>query len=98
MSFAESSAHLNLLAVSKQFSGLGVASSLLGWLRKSCGVAGIGRINLEVRAGNDHAISFYRRHGFQQVGIQRGYYEGREDAILMTQQIIPPEIEQQRPA
>jgi ribosomal-protein-alanine acetyltransferase len=98
MSFAESSAHLNLLAVRKQFSGIGVAASLFNWLRESCSVAGIARINLEVRAGNNHAVSFYRQHGFQQVGIQRGYYEGKEDALLMTRQIIPPEIEKQRPA
>ena len=97
MSFAETSAHLNLLAVRKQFGGIGVATSLMEWLVGSCRVAGTGRINLEVRAGNSRAISFYRRHEFEQVGLHRGYYDGREDALLMSRRLIPLEQEAKRP-
>lgn len=97
MSFAETSAHLNLLAVSQQFSGTGVATAMLEWLRKSCQIAGIGRINLEVRANNHGAIHFYRRYGFKKLGVQHGYYEGREDALLMSCPLIDPEMEALRP-
>ncbi|MCK9516674.1 MAG: ribosomal protein S18-alanine N-acetyltransferase [Ottowia sp.] len=43
---------------------------------------------LEVRAGNRPARTLYRRFGFAEVGLRKGYYpvgRGRhEDAVLMT--------------
>ena len=44
------------------------------------------RVFLEVRAANLAAISLYRRAGFKQVGVRRGYYRnanGSEDALVM---------------
>lgn len=40
--------------------------------------------HLEVRASNDPAVALYRRHGFLAVGRRPRYYEGREDAVLMS--------------
>ena len=48
------------------------------------------RILLEVRDGNVAARSFYQRHGFDEIGRRRDYYqghEGREDAIVMARDI-----------
>jgi len=42
---------------------------------------------LEVRKSNQAARSLYRRLGFVETGVRKGYYralEGREDAILMA--------------
>ena len=40
---------------------------------------------LEVRAGNDAAIAFYRSHGFTDSGRRRNFYTNpADDAVLMT--------------
>ena len=42
-------------------------------------------VTLEVRAGNEPAISLYGKHGFLPVGRRKNYYSlPKEDAILMT--------------
>jgi ribosomal-protein-alanine N-acetyltransferase len=48
------------------------------------------RCLLEVRAGNGPAIALYRRLGFAEDGVRKGYYpgqKGREDALLMSRQL-----------
>ena len=45
------------------------------------------RLFLEVRASNLAALTLYRRAGFEQVGVRRGYYrdaQGSEDALVMA--------------
>jgi len=44
-------------------------------------------IFLEVRPSNPAARRLYLRHGFEEVGVRRGYYparHGREDALLLS--------------
>jgi len=45
-------------------------------------------VHLEVRASNDSALALYRRHGFLAVGRRPRYYEGREDAVLMSLALV----------
>ena len=65
---------------------MGVADALLE------AFLGFGRehlafLTLEVRASNDKAVALYRKHGFEEVGRRRDYYQDpKEDAILMTLQ------------
>lgn len=46
------------------------------------------RLWLEVRASNLRAQALYRRYGFQEAGLRRGYYpagpDGRENALVMN--------------
>jgi len=42
---------------------------------------------LEVRESNVAAISLYERFGFNRTGIRKGYYEGKEDAVLMEKSL-----------
>ena len=43
------------------------------------------QINLEVRVSNTPAICLYKKYGFRQVGLRKGFYRlPTEDAILMT--------------
>ena len=45
---------------------------------------GVERFSLEVRASNTPAIGLYRKLGFRQEGLRKGYYENpREDALIM---------------
>lgn len=90
-------AHLNLLAVVPEFRRSKIAARMLTWLTRSCQVAGIGRINLEVREKNKQAIRFYRRNGYEIVGRRRGYYDGIENAVLMSHRLISKSQEEQRP-
>ena len=43
---------------------------------------------LEVRASNERARRLYRRRGFAEAGLRRGYYPApqgtREDAVVMS--------------
>jgi ribosomal-protein-alanine N-acetyltransferase len=72
MSYGEEDAHLQLLAVQIAHRRRGVASALLHWLEDSARVAGIGQVFLESRTSNSGAISFYRRHGYEEVRLLRG--------------------------
>ena len=48
---------------------------------------GLTRLLLEVRQSNERARALYRRRGFAEIGIRRGYYpatQGREDAVVMA--------------
>lgn len=59
----------------------GVASNLLSYIIRK---AKANKINLEVNANNTTAINLYSRFGFKKVGLRKKYYEGKDDAILMT--------------
>ncbi len=45
---------------------------------------GVLSLYLEVRVSNHRAAELYRRFGFENIGLRRGYYDSpREDAVLM---------------
>lgn len=59
----------------------GIASNMLSYLiRKNI----VEKVNLEVNENNIKAIKLYSKFGFRPVGTRKKYYEGKEDAILMT--------------
>lgn len=61
----------------------GIASELLRHLIEVCREDGAEEINLEVRKSNFAARSLYEKLGFSECGLRRGYYDGKEDAVLM---------------
>jgi [ribosomal protein S18]-alanine N-acetyltransferase len=84
MEFYAIHAHLNLLAVQPGHQRLGIGRQLLAWLEASARTAGIFTVNLELRANNDGARSFYEKLGYCEAGRKVAYYDGREDALRMT--------------
>lgn len=44
-------------------------------------------LTLEVRRGNEPALRLYKRLGFAEVGVRRGYYNDGSDAIIMTKRL-----------
>jgi ribosomal-protein-alanine N-acetyltransferase len=87
MQYGEDEAHVALLAVHPAHRRRGVGTALMSWLEATTRVAGIDLIRLEARARNIEAISFYRKHGFKELGLRKGYYQGAEDAVYMAKDL-----------
>jgi ribosomal-protein-alanine N-acetyltransferase len=84
MKFGDTDAHLFLLAVDPKARRRGIGRALVHWLEKSCEIAGLASIRLEVRAANLRAITFYEQLGYARSGEITDYYDGREAAVIMT--------------
>lgn len=86
-------AELLIIGVRPDMQRQGLGSKLLSFvLRELRGRTVL--MHLEVRAGNLPAIGLYKRFGFLQTCIRRGYYpgengSGREDALLMSLSPLP---------
>ena len=79
--------HLLNLTVAPAWQGQGHGSALLEALRLHAGDSGLASLWLEVRQSNTRALALYRRRGFTEVGLRKGYYparSGREDAVVMS--------------
>ncbi len=81
---APAEAELENLAVLPAFQGRGVGGALLAAVLHWSAELGAGPVRLEVRSANAAALHLYRRHGFVQTGVRRGYYAAPlDDAICM---------------
>jgi [ribosomal protein S18]-alanine N-acetyltransferase len=87
MRYDDDQGHLDLFAVRPDQQRRGFGSRLLSWLEVTARVAGLMAIRLQVRAANPTAIAFYRSAGFVATGIHARYYQGIEDAMLMTRDL-----------
>ena len=63
---------------------IGIASSMLSYLIEFAKNLNIKVITLEVNEHNLPAIALYQKYHFQQVGIRKKYYHGKDNAILMN--------------
>lgn len=76
------------LAVAPAQRRMGFAGALLEHAFSRGRNSGLEVVWLEVRAGNQKAISLYRRYGFTVDGRRRGYYQDGEDALLMKKDFV----------
>jgi ribosomal-protein-alanine N-acetyltransferase len=84
MIVAVDEAHVTTVAVDPDWQRRGVGARLVLDLLADARARGLVGVTLEVRAGNDAARSLYRRFGFVDEGVRRGYYpEDGEDAVIM---------------
>lgn len=64
--------------------GRGIGSALLRALLAEAAERGCAEVFLEVRIDNPRAQRLYRRHGFADAGVRRGYYQpSGTDALVM---------------
>ena len=78
------------MAVATSHWGRGIGSALLSALLDEAARRGCTEVFLEVRADNPRAQQLYRRHGFTEAGLRRGYYQpSGVDAIVMRRPAVP---------
>jgi [ribosomal protein S18]-alanine N-acetyltransferase len=86
--------HLLNLTVAPEAQGQGHGHGILQRLMQRCRQHRLESLWLEVRFGNHRARALYRRHGFAEVGLRRGYYPApfgaREDAVIMSLALPEP--------
>jgi ribosomal-protein-alanine N-acetyltransferase len=83
-------AHLLNLSIAREVQRRGLGRMLLAHFMAVARAGGARSIYLEVRPSNLIARDLYRRDGFREIGIRRGYYPaltGREDAIVMGRRL-----------
>ena len=79
-------AHLLNLSVAEASQRQGHGTALLHEAISLARGLGAGSLFLEVRPSNQPAHGLYRRFGFREVAVRRGYYPahaGREDALVL---------------
>jgi ribosomal-protein-alanine N-acetyltransferase len=82
-------ADVQTVAVVPGRQGQGIGDRLLGALLEEAARRSCTEILLEVRADNAAAQRLYARHGFERIGLRRGYYQpGRVDALVLRRR--PP--------
>ncbi|MEW8505310.1 MAG: GNAT family N-acetyltransferase [Candidatus Thiodiazotropha sp.] len=84
MTYGETQANLDLLAVKRGFRRMKVATQIVQWLEEVALNAGLFNIFVQVRAGNQTAIKFYKHLGFFELDRDRTYYRGVEAGVLMA--------------
>jgi [ribosomal protein S18]-alanine N-acetyltransferase len=85
---AANQADVVTLAVAADRWGQGAGSALLEALLAEAVRRGCTEVFLEVRADNTRAQRLYRRYGFSQIGIRKGYYQpSGADALVMRRDV-----------
>ena len=62
----------------------GIGTMLLEELIKFSKSNNMSKITLEVNETNKNAISLYNKFGFKNIGLRKKYYNGVDNAIIMT--------------
>ncbi len=77
-------AHVTTLAVDPVYRGQHIGERLLLGLIDAGLARGARWMTLEVRRSNETAQALYKKYGFREIGVRKGYYsDNREDAIVM---------------
>lgn len=81
--------HITNIVVKKDVRSQGIGSILLNKLIDICKTYDeVTSITLEVKATNLPAIKLYEKYNFKKVGIRKKYYLHKEDALIMTMEVI----------
>ena len=77
------------IAVQPSLQRKGIASRLLRWMENRGRLRGAQSVFLEVRRDNVAGLMLYRRAGYIQVGIRKGYYSSdKQDAVVMRKELV----------
>lgn len=73
--------------VLNEYQNNGIASKLMEFMLNDLKSKNVKEITLEVNMFNDNAIHLYKKYGFKEIGIRKGYYQGT-DGILMKKELM----------
>lgn len=77
-------AHVTTIAVDPAYRGQHIGERLLVGLIDAALSRDARWMTLEVRKSNATAQALYKKYGFREIGVRKGYYsDNREDAIVM---------------
>ncbi len=91
LSVAAQEGHILNLCVDPRYQRQGVGSALLRVLMTTARACQAQSLFLEVRESNQKARALYERFGFNEIGIRKRYYpgrNGREDAIVLGLELL----------
>jgi len=81
--------HITNVAVHPRARGKRIGELLLENTIAFVSAHGAVSVTLEVRPSNNSALALYRRMGFEQVGVRKGYYiDNGEDALIMVKKLM----------
>jgi len=83
------SGRLYNIVTDPSFQGGGIGSALIELCEREISRRGKSAISLEVRSDNKNAISFYRKRGYVDEKLIRGYYSDGVSAIKMRKSLVP---------
>jgi ribosomal-protein-alanine N-acetyltransferase len=90
-------AHITNIAVAPDYRRLGIGQAMLEAMFSKAREKGATRMTLEVRVSNLGAQALYRKLGFADRGIRKGYYtDSNEDAIIMWKDDLGPQKPRER--
>jgi [ribosomal protein S18]-alanine N-acetyltransferase len=95
LSVAAGEAHVLNVCIAPEAQGEGHGRRLMRRLIDLARWHSAERVFLEVRPSNPRAIQLYHSLGFNEIGRRPNYYpaaRGREDAIVMALELLPPEL------
>ncbi|MFR6021943.1 MAG: ribosomal protein S18-alanine N-acetyltransferase [Clostridia bacterium] len=75
------------IVIKKDFRNNGIGSLLLDYLISYSKSINLKTITLEVNEINIPAIKLYEKFDFEKLGIRKKYYNGKNDAIIMSKKI-----------
>ena len=82
-------AHIVSVGVRNRYRRFGIGEMLLIAAIEQAMARRAAVVTLEVRSSNRAAINLYRKYGFSEKGVRKGYYaDNREDALIMTTEPI----------
>ena len=80
--------HIIAIAVAPEHRCRGIGRALMLAVEEELRKRGIAELWLEVRVSNTRAIKFYKRLGYVEKEILRGYYADGEDAMLLKKYLL----------
>ena len=75
---------INIVATNLENRRKGVATLLLESAEKELLLKGVKKLFLEVRRSNLNAQALYEKCGYKYVAVRQNYYQGEEDALIMS--------------
>ena len=79
--------HITNIVTKKEKRGNKIATKMLEELIQIAKNRNLKYVTLEVNVHNDIAINLYKKYNFKEVGRRTKYYNGTDDALIMTKEL-----------